>query len=406
VLLAVASSLVTLKLADVAIGSLANTRQRHLLRLAPRAQIRHRSREFDYVFRTNQLGLRGADVPFEKLPGTFRIVVLGDSFVAGYGVADEYLMTKLLQENLDHRSTVEHRSIAADSISGHPDVEVVNVGRVGTSTIRELDIYESLGTKFRPDLVILAYYLGNDLAEIMQEQTHAELAGWHPDGWVRRAAFFTFPNLYLELAMVRQSRRQMREFAQRDENEIVEDVRREAIARGRDPVASVSNYWSLAATLRGDVSSGLLAEQRIIDSCLEPDRLVRALDPPDGEFQRAWGRTHDHLERLRQAVARDGARLVLVAIPAPFQLDRKSLEFHGALGYGVCESWLSQPPRIELALAEWAAREQIAYLDLTDRFRSIDKKLYFVEDVHWNPQGNAAAAQAICDFLVSRKLCP
>jgi|GEM_PF-1295051 len=411
-LLALAASLATLKLADVAVGRMANTRQRHLLRLAPQAEVRHKSREFEYVFRTNRLGLRGPDTPFEKPSGTFRIVVLGDSFVAGYGVADEHLMTKLLDEDLAADPLTPGPSPARGEGSDRTGskVEVVNVGRVGTSTIREFDIYEALGRRFQPDLVILAYYLGNDLAEIVQEQTHAELAGWHPDGWLRRAAFFAFPNLYLELAMIRQSRQQLREFVRRDESEIVDDIRREAHARGRDAAVAEANYHVLSPEIRSDVASGLLAEQRIVDSCIEPDRLVRALDPDGSDFEHAWGRTQIHLDLLRQAVARDGAKLVVVAIPAPFQLDRKSLEFHKSLGYEVRESWLTEPPRTGVALADWARREHVPYLDLTERlknlFRAKGQPLYFIEDVHWNAEGNSAAAEAIGEFLLDRKLCP
>src|SRR5262249_14683963 len=150
-----------------------------------------------------------------------RVVVLGDSFVAGYGVAEEHLMTTLLADHL-----ARERSGARQSASGARRVEVVNLGRVGTSTIREFDLYETLGRRFEPDLVVLAYYLGNDLAEVVQEQTDAELAEWHPAGWSRRLAFFAFPNLYLELAMIRQSQRQRREFTPRAAAEIADDVRR------------------------------------------------------------------------------------------------------------------------------------------------------------------------------------
>lgn len=416
VLLAMAASLGTLKLADVAVGRLVDTRQRHLLRLAPDAQVRHKSSEFDYVFRTNQLGLRGAAVPFEKPAGTFRIVVLGDSFVAGYGVADADLLTKRLQEKI--ATELAARQPAATK--SHTRVEVVNVGRVGTSTIRELDIYEALGRRFQPDLVILAYYLGNDLAEILQEQTHAEMTGWHPRGRVRRAAYFAFPNLYLELAMLRQSRQQLREFTRRDESEIIADLEREARTRGRDPAAAVARYQSLSSEVRGKIASGMLAEERIINSCLDPDWLAKSLDPADDDFRRAWGRTQEHLELLQQSVARDGAKLVVLAIPAPFQLDRKSLDFHKSLGFDVRDDWLVEsgstrspahrPPRTAVALSEWARCNEVPFLDLTETFaarlRSRGKPLYFVEDMHWNPEGHDAAAAAICDFLFNRKLCP
>ena len=70
-------AVLALKLADVVAGRIANTAERHLLRLAPEAEFRHKSNEFDYVFRTNKLGLRGPDIPFLKPPGMFRVVVLG-----------------------------------------------------------------------------------------------------------------------------------------------------------------------------------------------------------------------------------------------------------------------------------------------------------------------------------------
>lgn len=397
IILALVAGLVALKIADIAAGHFAGTRERHLLRLAPGASLRHKSNEFDYTFRTNNLGFRGPDVPFEKPTGTFRIVVLGDSFVAGYGLAEEHLLTTLLQE----------RIAAANRADGEETrVEVVNAGRVGTSTIRELDLYDALGRRFAPDLVILAYYLGNDLAEVMQEQTDRELANWHPDGWPRRAAYACFPSLYLELAMLRQSRRQLREFTVRSEAEVVDDLKQEAPARGRDADRAVERFRALPWQIRRDVASGMLSEQRIIDSCIEPDRLVRALDPDDADFERAWNRTKTHLALLNEAATRDGAKLVLVAIPAPFQVDRRSLEFHKQLGYAVRESWLEAPPRTALSLADWAQRADVPLLDLTERLRDTEWPAYFIEDVHFTPEGSAEAAAAIGDFLLSQRLCP
>src|SRR5207248_613583 len=119
--------LATLKLADILVGVAAKTRERHLMRLVPNAQVRHKSNEFDYEFRTNRLGLRGPDLSFEKPAGTFRIVVLGDSFVAGYGVAEEHVLTNLLQ----NKFAEARQSESASSKQTTRNIEVVNVGRVG-----------------------------------------------------------------------------------------------------------------------------------------------------------------------------------------------------------------------------------------------------------------------------------
>src|SRR5262245_29728708 len=64
--LAIAAACVAMKVADIAIGVARHSHERHLLRLIPHANFHHKSREFDYEFRTNSLGFRGPDVPFKK----------------------------------------------------------------------------------------------------------------------------------------------------------------------------------------------------------------------------------------------------------------------------------------------------------------------------------------------------
>jgi lysophospholipase L1-like esterase len=237
--------MVTLKLADVVVGSVANTRERHLLRLVPGASLRHRSNEFDYVFRTNRLGLRGPDVAFAKPAGTFRIVVLGDSFVAGYGVPEEHLLTTLLQDRLAMERPADRKTAG----SGFSRVEVVNVGRVGTSTIRELDLYEILGRRFEPDLVILAYYLGNDLAEANAE----EPAGCFAIDGVRFAGEEDLAN---DLAQLERLRRRQRPTVGDDGLQLVEPRARDrhqlrprclahfriAIGKLFEPLANVAGF--------------------------------------------------------------------------------------------------------------------------------------------------------------------
>jgi hypothetical protein len=146
-------SLVGLLLADRIVGIAMQSSQRHRLRLPPSVSYRHRSTEFDYVFRTNSRGLRGPEIPLARSSDEFRIALLGDSFVAGFGVDDEQLMSAQLQGLLN----------PPPPTSGSRSVQVINLGRVGTSTIGELDIYEALGRPYRPDVVVLVYFLGNDL---------------------------------------------------------------------------------------------------------------------------------------------------------------------------------------------------------------------------------------------------
>ncbi|MED5446722.1 MAG: hypothetical protein VYA62_00745, partial [Planctomycetota bacterium] len=119
---------VILKPADWLLGVLADTQRRHLLRLEPDVAVPHHSAEFDYVFHTNSLGFRGRESTEAKPDGHRRLVVLGDSFVAGVGVSDDAIFTERLADDLAENQ-----------------IDVVNVGRAGTSTIREVTLFRDVG---------------------------------------------------------------------------------------------------------------------------------------------------------------------------------------------------------------------------------------------------------------------
>ncbi len=92
--------------------------------------------------RINDRGLRDHDYAYQRSAGKQRILVLGDSFAWGYGVAQDEIFTERIEATLD-------------------DVEVINAGVSGYSTDQELLWLKHEGVKYRPDLVILLL-VGND----------------------------------------------------------------------------------------------------------------------------------------------------------------------------------------------------------------------------------------------------
>jgi lysophospholipase L1-like esterase len=91
--------------------------------------------------RINSLGLRGPETPLAKAPGVKRVVVLGDSFVFGVGVDQDHVFTTRLQNLIEARRPGE--------------IEVLNLGVAGYSTDQELLLFEDLGQRLRPDVVVL-----------------------------------------------------------------------------------------------------------------------------------------------------------------------------------------------------------------------------------------------------------
>lgn len=104
------------------------------------------TRDFTFFVTHNSRGLRGSEHEYARVPGKYRILVLGDSFAWGFGVRDNEVFSQVLE-----------------SLS--PDVEVINMGVSGYGTDQELLLYTEEGYKYQPDLVILAFF-SNDLDEI------------------------------------------------------------------------------------------------------------------------------------------------------------------------------------------------------------------------------------------------
>jgi lysophospholipase L1-like esterase len=103
---------------------------------------------FDVEVRANRLGLRDSE-PGPKAPGTYRVLGLGDSFAFGWGVPVEECFLERLGRLLD----------ASRPGRAH---DVLNAGIPGYGTYEAARRLASVAPAWRPDLVILAFYEGND----------------------------------------------------------------------------------------------------------------------------------------------------------------------------------------------------------------------------------------------------
>src|SRR3954447_8958531 len=73
------------------------------LNMANRAGAK-RTSEFSTHVRVNSAGLRGPEIPYEKPPGTYRVLVLGDSFTFGAQVEEDQTFVARLGDRLRRQS--------------------------------------------------------------------------------------------------------------------------------------------------------------------------------------------------------------------------------------------------------------------------------------------------------------
>src|SRR5215472_11134476 len=102
--------------------------------------------EFSAEVSINSLGLRGPEVP-PREPGEQRVLLLGDSMVAGFEVPYQDTFGALLERDLTQRL-------------GHT-VRVINAGVRGYGTDQSYLYYTDRGRKLTPDVVV-HFHSGND----------------------------------------------------------------------------------------------------------------------------------------------------------------------------------------------------------------------------------------------------
>jgi lysophospholipase L1-like esterase len=98
----------------------------------------------------NSQGLRDHEYPLTRTPGSYRIMMLGDSTTLGWGVRLEDTAAKILERLLNDADTPTGKRF-----------EVLNAGVGNYDTVQEVTYYETRGRAFRPDLVILVYFIND-----------------------------------------------------------------------------------------------------------------------------------------------------------------------------------------------------------------------------------------------------
>jgi lysophospholipase L1-like esterase len=120
-----------------------------------------------FPYRTNSHGLRDRERR-AKLPGTKRVLVVGDSYTWGYAVAEEEAYPQAAERLLEER--------------GRSDIEVVNGGVPDYNSRQERQLLAKLIPTYRPDAVFLAYVVNDaepsTAMPVPPEETYRHARSW------------------------------------------------------------------------------------------------------------------------------------------------------------------------------------------------------------------------------------
>ncbi len=101
----------------------------------------------DHDVAINSLGLRNREIAAEKPADITRIMMLGDSIVFGWGVAQDKTMSVDLERDL--------------AAGGFGPVDVINTGVGNYNTAMEVAYFLDKGAVLKPDIVVLNYFIND-----------------------------------------------------------------------------------------------------------------------------------------------------------------------------------------------------------------------------------------------------
>lgn len=260
-----------------------------------------------------------------------RVALIGDSFTEGLHVADEETTSRRLEMLLGGKA------------------EVLNFGVGSTGTAVQLLSYRARVRAFRPDIVLVMFYVGNDVSDNMpalKSRADPVLAS-------------VSPYLLLDSSGTLAATPQPGQL--RRSSRLAAWVSSSALGQWM-----YRSYYEVRIRL----SSG--------GGAAGPDEASM-----DALLDEAWLTTERIVERFFEEVRADGARFAVVLVPgAEAEANRFALARLSAI----------------------ANRSPFPVLDLSTRFRPSTHPdqgdpFSFVCDDHWNARGHAAAAEALLRFL-------
>jgi lysophospholipase L1-like esterase len=392
VLLLVSSVLFSVSLVECALriqayGSIAPLSGEHVLRmphptrgwaLRPDGVGHQRNLDFDVTVEINDRGLRDVPHAYAKPPGVQRIVVLGDSFMEAYQVPLEESLPRRLEADLGER-------VGA--------VEVINLGVGGYGTAQELRQLEEEGLRYQPDLVVLAFYTGNDIQNNSRELEVDTFGAEDPKVWGRPYAHAD--DLRSPLTWTEPDYARMMAAAEREQSKRAAPLRR---------------AWKLIEpTLLANRLQQLFAQvaARLGAPPADPKAhfgwpFLEHFESPT--WDEAWGITRRLILELRDVSRAAGADLVLLIVPAKLQVEESFRDLARAQYPGV----VFDETRINRALATFTKEHGILLVDPTPELVASDEAgatTYFqLEDHHWNALGHEIAARRLADAITAAGL--
>ena len=269
-----------------------------------------------------------------------RVLVIGDSFSLDL----EGMAMGLLADTLESAG-----------------IGVLNVSGAGSGPVHHLRKLGEFGERYRPDVVLLNLYVGNDFTDTRRDLKKKRST------WRRQLRSVLVRHSYLMNAYVETKSRIV---LQREQSEIRKTIEDEVGIDVLNPF-----LYDLAK--------------------VKPSYVTDNLAPTDS----LWEINRALLSGIAARAEEIDAKLIVCIFPHTAQINRDHDEFLRKVGFEVDQEFL-ETQRCQELLIGFCREEGIDYFDLLPRFREHrDQSYYLADDIHWNDAGNRLAFRLVRDYL-------
>jgi len=315
----------------------------------------------------NAEGMRDVDHDLKKPHGTYRIAVIGDSYVTAQEVAFD--------------DTFFRRLLHILSRQGH-EIEVLGFGVRGFGTDQAYQLLDHYALKYDPDLVILTFVpndVGNNLLELEINPAKPYFEP-RPDGSLKLRPFTPMPD-----------------HSGTWKSTLFESfhiVRFLYYAGARIPV--IHN-----ALVKFGVYANVLSNPAGPNDLLD-DTVYRNLPWP-AVWEEAWQVTMGLIQKIRALSAGGGAEFILFSATKAIEVDDRLFTTLQLQHPGLA----LQYDNMEKRLAKFSRAKDIDYVSSLSAMRNMKfngKSVHLDCDGHWSRHAHKRAAELLADHIISRGL--
>ena len=317
----------------------------------------------------NSQGYRDVEHTKQKPQGVFRIAVLGDSFTEARQVDIENTFWKKLETTLQDRREF-----------GGQKIEVLNFGIGGYGPAQELLTLKLHALGFSPDLVVLAFCPGNDVAQNSKELIrYLQSANRFAPFYVLRDNRLVLDSSFRALSIDYVERRFLLTAIHYSRLlELINQARRAAVIRALQKAPTQSH------------EIGLFDEE--------------FLEPKNEVWAEAWRVNDAIIAEMNNEVLRTGGRFVVVTLTSPIQIDpdvAKREQLKQTLG-------VNDLFYTERRLRQFGQSRGFPVITLAEPMQAAatERKVYFhgfpntgLGTGHWNERGHQIAANILTKEL-------